>query len=61
MPCLLGQPHPAFLEEEQLATIKQMAIKSKADILFDFSIISGYKINYFHPLLLFCVNEWQKN
>lgn len=39
MPCLFGHPHPAFLDEEQLAASKQMAMSSNADIFFVCSII----------------------
>jgi len=35
----LGQPHPAFFVEEQLVAIKQMAIKSNAEIFFICCII----------------------
>jgi hypothetical protein len=51
MPCLLGQPHCPFLEEEQPVAIKLTSNVSINVILNSFCIyLSGYQIKLFSQI-----------
>jgi hypothetical protein len=52
MPCLLGQPHDPFLEEEQEASVKLKAVKTSTVIFITFFIIFELQFKLFSLIII---------